>query len=284
MISWMLEHHEKDGMNMNRIETTIKSFDGTQLYFSKDTAEDAKAAVVIVHGLCEHAGRYDELTMQLNKRGCNVYRFDHRGHARSEGERTFYSDFHQIIEDVNIVVERALQESSDLPVFVIGHSMGGFATSAFGTKYPGKVKGIVLSGALTRYNTKVAGELPLDLPAGTYFPNELGSGVCSDPEVVSAYASDPLVEKQISVDLFNSLGNGVAWLKEHAKQFVDPVLVLHGANDGLVSELDSREFYGDIASTDKTLKIYAHPMHEIFNEPTRHEVIEEAITWIEKHI
>ena len=73
----------------------------------------------------------------------------------------------------------------------------------------------------------------------------------------------------------------MAWLKEHAKQFVDPVLVLHGANDGLVSELDSREFYGDIASTDKTLKIYAHLMHEIFNEPTRHEVIEEAITWIE---
>ncbi|MGG4481141.1 lysophospholipase [Paenibacillus illinoisensis] len=269
---------------MNHSETTIKSFDGTELYFSKDTVEEAKAAVVIVHGLCEHAGRYDELTMHLNKRGCNVYRFDHRGHARSEGKRTFYSDFHQLIEDVNVVVDRALQESNGLPVFVIGHSMGGFATSSFGTKYPGKVKGIVLSGALTRYNTKVAGELPLDLPTGTYFPNELGSGVCSDPEVVSAYASDPLVEKQISVDLFNSLGNGVAWLKEHAKQFVDPVLVLHGANDGLVSELDSREFYGDIASTDKTLKIYAHLMHEIFNEPTRHEVIEEAITWIEKHI
>ena len=280
----MLEQHERDGMSMNRSETTIESFDGTQLYFSKDMADDAKAAVVIVHGLCEHAGRYDELTEQLNKRRFNVYRFDHRGHARSEGKRTFYSDFHQIIEDVNVVVDRALQESSDLPVFVIGHSMGGFATASFGTKYPGKVKGIVLSGALTRYNTKVAGELPLDLPTGTYFPNELGSGVCSDPEVVSAYASDPLVEKQISVDLFNSLGNGVAWLKEHAKQFVDPVLVLHGANDGLVSEQDSREFYGDIASTDKTLKIYAHLMHEIFNEPTRHEVIEEAITWIEKHI
>lgn len=269
---------------MRHIETTIESFDGTQLYFSKNIVSGAKAAVVIVHGLCEHAGRYDYLTDKLNKRGFNVYRFDHRGHARSEGKRTFYSDFHQIIDDVNVVVEAALQENGDTPLFVIGHSMGGFATSSFGTKYPGKVKGIVLSGALTRYNTKVAGELPLDLPPGTYFPNELGSGVCSDPEVVSAYVNDPLVEKQISVDLFNSLGNGVAWLKTHAKQFVDPVLVLHGANDGLVSERDSRDFYGDIASTDKTLKIYAHLMHEIFNEPSRDEVIEEAIIWIEKHI
>ncbi|MEC0128811.1 alpha/beta hydrolase [Paenibacillus pabuli] len=269
---------------MNSIETMIKSFDGTKLYFSKDTVDNAKAAVVIVHGLAEHASRYDYLTEKLNQRGFNVYRFDHRGHARSEGQRAFYSDFHQIIEDVNVIVEAALQESANIPLYVIGHSMGGFATSSFGTKYPGKVKGIVLSGALTRYHTKVAGELPLDLPPGTYFPNELGSGVCSDPEVVSAYANDPLVEKQISVDLFNSLGCGITWLKEHATQFVDPVLVLHGANDGLVSEQDSRDFYGDIASTDKTLKIYAHLMHEIFNEPSRDEVIEEAIVWIEKRI
>lgn len=269
---------------MVMIETKIESFDGTALYFCKNLVKEAKAAAVIVHGLCEHAGRYDYLTEKLNDRGINVYRFDHRGHARSEGKRTFYSDFHHIIDDVNVIVEAALQESEAIPLFVIGHSMGGFATAAFGTKYPGKVKGIVLSGALTRYNAQIAGELPLALPSGTYFPNELGNGVCSDPEVVAAYANDPLVEKQIAVDLFNSLGHGVVWLKQHAKQFVDPVFVMHGANDGLVSEQDSRDFYGDIASTDKTLKIYAHLMHEIFNETSRDEVIEEAIAWIEKRI
>ncbi|MCQ4087880.1 lysophospholipase [Saccharibacillus sp. JS10] len=269
---------------MTLIESTLKSFDGTQLYFSQNKVEHPKASVVIVHGLAEHATRYDYVTEKLNQRGISVYRFDHRGHARSEGKRVFYSDFNELVDDVNAVVEAALQDSGDTPLYIIGHSMGGFASSAFGTKYPGKVKGIVLSGALTRYNTKVAGELPMQLPAGTYFPNELGSGVCSDPEVVAAYNSDPLVEKEISVELFNSLGSGIEWLKTHAKQFVDPVLLLHGANDGLVSEKDSRDFYGDIASTDKTLKIYAHLMHEIFNEPTRDEVIEEAIAWIEKRL
>ncbi|WP_322922979.1 lysophospholipase [Paenibacillus campi] len=269
---------------MNFTTTTIESFDGTKLYFSQNIVLHAKAAVVIVHGLCEHASRYDYLTEKLNARDFNVYRFDHRGHGRSEGKRVYYSDFHHLIDDVNAVVELALQKSGALPVFVIGHSMGGFATSAFGTKYPGKVAGIVLSGALTRYNTQVAGELPMALPAGTYMPNALGDGVCSVPEVVIAYANDMLVEKEISVELFNSLGAGVNWLKAHRAQFVEPVLVLHGANDGLVSELDSRQFYGDIASTDKTLKIYAHLMHEIFNESIRDEVIEETIVWIEKHI
>lgn len=269
---------------MTTMETGISSFDGTKLYFCKNMVDNAKAAAVIVHGLCEHAGRYDYLTAKLNARGFHVYRFDHRGHARSEGKRTFYSDFHQIIDDVNVIVDQTLQESGGLPVFVIGHSMGGFASASFGTKYPGKVRGIVLSGALTRFHTKVAGELPLQLPSGTYLPNELGAGVCSDPEVVAAYANDPLVEKQISVDLFNCLSEGVEWLKRRPEQFVDPVLVMHGANDGLVSEKDSRDFYGEIASSDKTLKIYAHLMHEIFNEPSRDEVIEEAISWMEQRI
>ncbi len=269
---------------MNFTETTIQSFDGTKLYFSTNIIPNPKASIVIVHGLCEHASRYNYLTEKLNNRGFNVYRFDHRGHARSEGKRVYYSDFHHLIDDVNTVVELALQESGALPVFVIGHSMGGFATSSFGTKYPGKVQGIVLSGALTRYNTQVAGGFPMELPAGTYMPNALGDGVCSVPEVVTAYANDVLVEKEISVELFNSLGEGITWLKQHAIQFVEPVLVLHGANDGLVSELDSRQFYGEIGSMDKSLKIYAHLMHEIFNETIRDEVIEETISWIEKRV
>ncbi|WP_413376795.1 alpha/beta hydrolase [Alkalihalobacillus sp. 1P02AB] len=265
-------------------ETMFPSFDGTKLYVRKDIVDEAKAAVVIVHGLCEHLNRYDYLTNTLNARGFNVYRFDHRGHARSEGKRTFYSDFNVIIDDVNANVDIALQENPTIPVFVIGHSMGGFASTAFGTKYPGKVKGIVLSGALTRYTKKIFGDTPINLPSGTYLPNELGDGVCSNPEVVSAYVNDPLVEKQISVDLLNNLIQGVEWLKANAQQFIDPVFIMHGANDGLISEEDSRIVYGDIASTDKSLKIYAQLMHEIFNETCRDEVIEEAISWIEKRV
>nr|WP_193768892.1 alpha/beta hydrolase [Metasolibacillus meyeri] len=269
---------------MSMGETMLASFDGTKLYLKKDLVDNAKAAVVVVHGLCEHANRYDYVTEKLIARGFNVYRFDHRGHARSEGKRIFYSDFNEIIDDVNSVVDVALQENPNVPVFVIGHSMGGFATTAFGTKYPGKVKGIVLSGALTRYTKKIFGETPIDLPLGTYLPNELGDGVCGNPEVVTAYANDPLVEKQISVDLLNNLIEGVEWLKVNAQQFIDPVFIMHGANDGIISDEDSLILYGDIASTDKSLKIYAHLMHEIFNETARDEVIEEAISWIEKRI
>ena len=190
-------------------EFFVPSFDNTKLFAKRNIPSDPKGIVLIVHGLCEHQGRYDYLTEKLNESGYGVFRFDHRGHGRSEGKKVFYSDFNELIDDVNFFVDMAKKEYPSLPLFVLGHSMGGFAVSMFGIKYPGKANGFVMSGALTRNNIGLASDLPRDLPVDTYFPNELGGGVCSDPKVVEAYANDPYVEKQISAGLFYEVFKGV---------------------------------------------------------------------------
>ncbi|WKA55566.1 alpha/beta hydrolase [Planococcus shixiaomingii] len=265
-------------------ERMIRSFDGTQLFTRKDEAEKQKAVAVIAHGLAEHLGRYDALADTLLKHGFTVYRYEQRGHARSEGERTYFKDFNEMPDDLKTIMDLAKKENPGQSVFLIGHSMGGFTAASFGTKYPGQAEAIVLSGALTRYNKEIFGPLPMDLPADTYLDNELGEGVCSDPAVVKAYEEDPLVEKKISVGLINVFAPGVAWLKEEAESFVDPVLVLHGNEDGLVSEKDSRDFFGDIGSKDKTLKIYASLMHEILNEPSKYKIYDEIIEWMDERL
>lgn len=89
-------------------ESMITSFDGTKLYLKKETAADNKAVIVIVHGLCEHQGRYDYFAEKLHEAGIGTYRFDHRGHGRSEGEETFYSDFNELLDDTNVVVDMAI--------------------------------------------------------------------------------------------------------------------------------------------------------------------------------
>ena len=98
-------------------ESMITSFDGTKLYLKKETAADNKAVIVIVHGLCEHQGRYDYFAEKLHEVGIGTYRFDHRGHGRSEGEETFYSDFNELLDDTNVVVDMAIEENPDIPVF-----------------------------------------------------------------------------------------------------------------------------------------------------------------------
>jgi lysophospholipase len=167
-----------------------------------------------------------------------------------------------------------------LPTFVLGHSMGGYAAALFATKYPGSARGIVLSGALTRYNNQLVGPLPIEGEPTTYLPNELGAGVCSDPLVGEAYEADPYVIKEISVGLINSWAGGLAYLKAGPDRFTDPVLILHGADDGLVAEADSRQLYGEIASTDKALRIYPRMMHEILNEFRKDIVIDDVVDWI----
>lgn len=119
-------------------ENMVLSFDGTKLFVNKEVDMDCRAVCVIVHGLCEHQGRYDYLAEKMHEMGFGTYRFDHRGHGRSEGERTYYDDFNQLLDDVNVVVDMAVSENSALPVFLLGHSMGGFAVALYGAKYPNK--------------------------------------------------------------------------------------------------------------------------------------------------
>lgn len=267
-----------------KTEIPFQTQDGIPLYVVKDTVTRPRAVVVIVHGLCEHQGRYDYVTARLNAQQINVYRFDHRGHGRSGGTKVFYSKWTEISDDIDAIVDLAKEQCPGLPLFVVGHSMGGYATACYATRFPGKASGFVLSGALTRYNNHLMGELPLPLPADTYVPNALGSGVCSDPAVGEAYAADPYVEKQISVGLMNSIGDGVAFLKEHPADFTDPVLILHGLNDGLVSKQDSLELLNEIAAEDKSLRIYSGMCHEIFNEFDKDLPIGDMIAWMNQRI
>ena len=266
------------------VEYTFETFDGTKLFGKIDTVEDPRAVIVIVHGLCEHQGRYDYLTMRLNAQGYSVYRFDHRGHGRSEGQKIYFSSFEDVAKDVDVVVERAFVDNPMVPLYIIGHSMGGFAAALYGTTFPGKVDGYVLSGAWTRDNkglTKAAVATPAD--DLFYIPNELGDGVCSDPAVGRAYEADPYVEKQMSLGLFRAVNAGQNWMRENAAEFIDPVILLHGADDGLVDVSDSLEFFQEIGSADKSLRVYAGLLHEIFNEYDKDAVIEDALEWLSGH-
>lgn len=124
--------------------TMISSFDGTKLYLNKEVPDQARAVLVIVHGLCEHQGRYDYLAEIFHKAGIGTCRFDHRGHGRSEGERTYFSHFNELLDDTNVVVDRTIEENPDIPVFLMGHSMGGFTAALYGVKYPDKkLRGII---------------------------------------------------------------------------------------------------------------------------------------------
>ena len=266
----------------------IESKDGTLLYTKVQTTEQpetAKATVIMVHGLAEHLGRYDDFAGLLIRSGFNVIRYDQRGHGHSSGENTFYSDVDEITDDLNAIVLYAKKLLSEQQVFVIGHSMGGYTAALYGTTYPRKIDGYITSGALTRYNHELFKDVPVGLDSNDYIKNEMGEGLCSTEIVLKHYIEDALNKKEISIGLIRTLEKGIEYLKLEAGDFKDPVLILHGENDGLVSPKDSEQFHDEISSSDKALIIYPKLEHEIFNEFTKkNEIFNTVIKWIEDRL
>src|SRR5664280_2138450 len=96
-------------------ETRLVAGGNIELYVSKNLMENPKAIVIIVHGLCEHSGRYDYVADKFNAFGYSVYRFDNRGHGRSGGERGYVDDFNELIDDAEKIVDLAAQENPKRP-------------------------------------------------------------------------------------------------------------------------------------------------------------------------
>lgn len=268
-------------------EGKIRSFDGTELFFKKDMPDNPKAVFVFVHGLCEHLGRYDYIAEKFNEFGYGVYRFDNRGHGRSGGERGYIEDFKYFIDDADMVVDTVKRENPELPIFMLGHSMGGYITAAYGVKYPNRLNGQIFSGACTIELPIFEGLKKIDFDENPRekSPNSLSSMICRDPEVIKCYEDDPLVLKETNIKLLGEVFiKGVAWLNEHIDEYTYPCIILHGGDDRIVTCESSKYLYENIHSKDKELKIYSDLFHEILNEKEKDKIIDDIHNWVEKRL
>jgi acylglycerol lipase len=263
----------------------IESFDGTPLHCKANLLTTPRAVILIVHGVAEHLGRYDYLTARFNGFGYSVYRYDQRGHGKSGGERGFCTTYDALADDVNAMVDVAKSENPGTPLFIVGHSMGGLSAVGFSIKYPDKVAGVVLSGALT-CDRRLMDTIPTDLDPLTPLPNQLSSLICSDPDVVKAYDQDPAVLKEIKAGLFSQTSKCLEWFNSERgiRNITYPILILHGGCDMIVSPDDARNLYDNISSRDKRMKIYEGLYHEILNEKAKDGIIDEIRAWIEERL
>ncbi len=268
-------------------ETKVNAGGGIDLWVRKDPVKTARAVVIIVHGICEHSGRYDHVAAFLNGFGCSVYRFDHRGHGLSGGQRGYVDRYGDFVDDADRIVSIAKEDFPDIPAFMLGHSMGGFVTALYGIEHPDRLAGQILSGAAVTLSPLLQGMEDFDYNATPLapIPNSLSDLVCRDPEVVKAYMEDPLTLKEFTTKLMGEvLITGVKKLVSEMGRYAYPCLILHGGADQIVSPDASRYFYDHIASKDKQIKIYDGLYHEILNEPEKQMVMNDIRAWLEPRI
>ena len=268
---------------MEQVEYSFEGYNNTKIYAKKDLVDKPKANVVIVHGIFEHLKRYDYLVSKLNEEGYNVYRYDARGHGRSEGLRGDLENFEEFLLDLDIYIDSIRKEHPELKIVLLGHSMGGLVATSYASLYNNKIDYLILSGACNK-TPKVAQALkliPTCITAKLKYKNALGKGVCGDENVVKAYNEDPLVLKVGTLRLMrNAFIKGCKLVNNNIKNIKVPTLVMHGQEDGIVVVETGKWTYENLTVEDKILKIYPGLYHEIFNEVSKDEVIKDVTSWL----
>ena len=124
-------------LNTHELEMIESSTPSLKLNLMRDYPPEEPVAVAICHhGITLYLQYFDKVVKELNGANILVYRYDARGHGKSEGKRGYLNTMFELVEDLKVVVNLAKKENPNLPIFLIGHSMGGHTCALFGTKYP----------------------------------------------------------------------------------------------------------------------------------------------------
>lgn len=247
----------------------------SELYERTWPIPDAKAAVVIVHGLGEHSGRYDHVARALNTAGYAAYASDVRGHGQSIGAPGDMGSDNEA--PTNDVVEQVVRVHAEHgKVFLLAHSMGTMISLPAMAKIPsGVLSGVVLSG--TALEMGPAGG---DLVSKGAVPVETLS---RDEAVQKAYTDDPLVWDTVPPEV---LGHAFE-IGQRAREAVPlinvPLLLVHGVDDPLCDIKGAHYVHTEAVVTDKTMIGYEGLRHEVFNEPEQDKVIADVVAWLDKH-
>ncbi len=268
------------------MENFLECRDGIKLFYKRDIPEGAIANIIINHGFAEHCDRYDYVTKKFNQEKIGVYRYDLRGHGRSKSKKGDIKSFMDFVNDGDEMVSLAKEEYPEMPLFMLGHNMGGFITCLYGIKYPSRLEGQIFSGAAVKRLPQVEGiKGDLYKLINIFLPkmkikNQLSKDVCS---VVEDYEKDPLVLKQVTLNLYvQFLVKGVDWIEENIEKYNYPCLITHGEKDKIVPKEIAIYLYNSISSDKKEIKIYDDLYHEILNEKEKDKVLSDMINWIYK--
>jgi len=303
---------------------TFNAGDGTSLFVYRwlpDSNKKIKAAVHIIHGMGEHAGRYYEFAQRLTESGYTAYAMDQRGHGRTAEDPEEFGHFADengwslVLEDLKKLTGLIKEQNDGTGIFLFGHSSGSFFSRDYITSDAKSLSGVILSGSATspklpgyfgiviskyiikKYGPKKQSSIHLKLVFDRYNsffkPNRTDSDWASrDTIKVDQLVKDPYCYRTFSsafyLDLIRTLFriNNMSNISKIPKDI--PILFISGTQDALGGfKRGISEVYRKFKKTgieDVSLKFYQGARHELVNELNREEVYEDIIEWLDLHL
>lgn len=268
--------------------TDVRARDGVELRtYRWPAAGTPRAHVLLVHGIAEHAGRYEHVAAQLAAAGIETHGYDQRGFGRSGGHRAYvdrWSLYHDDLEDRLAEVRSAARGR---PVVLYGHSMGGLTALGYVLADPARplpdllvLSAPAIDASVPAWKRRLADIVAVTVPRFALANTFPKGGLTSDAAVETAYLADPIAvhrtTARLGVSLFREQDRVKAALGRIGPLPV-PAYVVHGADDPIVPERASRTLD---QRANVTRRVYPGLHHETHNEPGRAAVIDDTIAWI----
>src|SRR5699024_2305600 len=301
----------------------FKSDNGKDIFVYNWLPKDkkVKGIVQIAHGMAETAERYERFAKELNRHRYIVYDNDHRGHGKTAGniENLGYlggkDGFNWIVRDMYKLSNIIKEENPGLPLFLLGHSMGSFASQKYIMMYDNNLDGLILSGSngeqgiklklgalLAKREVKKHGykkkspkldKLTLGNFNKSFKPKRTKfDWISRDEDEVDKYINNPYCGTIFTVGFFYDFLNGLRDIEDkrnfHLIPKDLPIFIFSGDKDPVgnfgkgVKKLYKR--YKFLGVKDVECKLYKDGRHEMLNEINRNEVMKDVIQWLNRQI
>ena len=276
---------------MRMTEHTMKSWDDTELFYRAWMPEmPARGALLLFHRGHEHSARWQQTVEALGLQDLAVFAWDQRGHGRSPGERGHAESLSVVIKDADCFARHVSREHgvavSDM--VVMAHSVGAVIAAAWVHDYAPRIRGLVLGAPAFRVKLYVPLALPiLRLKQKVFGPGVVKSYVKAkvlthDPVEIAAYQADPMIFRQIAVNILLDLHDTSTRLIADAGAITAPTLMLAAGRDWVVKVGAQQRFFERLGSKVKQFEYLPGFYHAIFQEKDRHLVIERTRNFIQE--
>jgi alpha-beta hydrolase superfamily lysophospholipase/SAM-dependent methyltransferase len=266
---------------MPAAEHTTSSWDGAQLFYRAwIPPQPTEKALLLFHRGHEHSGRWAEFVELLGLDDVAIFAWDARGHGRSAGDRGAAENFGTMVKDVDAFVRHVSDHHGFAleNMIVLAHSVGAVTVSAWVHDYAPPIRAMILATPAFRVRLYV----PLAIPSLRLKEKFVGPGnvksyvkakmLTHDPAQAKQYDADPLIFRQIAVNVLIGLHDAGTRLLADAGAINVPTLMLSAGRDWVVSLKAQREFFNALSSSEKRMHVFPAAYHALFHECERAQV------------
>lgn len=281
--------------------------------------ETTKGVVLIVHGMAEHVERYDDFAKLLTDNGFVVFGHNQRGHKGSISSKENYGylgdmiTFDTLVSDVKEIVENIKTEYPNVPVFILGHSMGSAVSQRFCQLHGKMINGVILSGAMKnplmllkagsifskliaffkgpKHRSKFIDKLTFQSYNSGFKPNRTAfDWLNRDEAEVDKYVKDEYCGGLFTVAFFKTFFQGLQMINKNYELVPKdlPIFIASGSKDpvgGYAKDVTKLfNIYQKNQIKDIEFKLYENARHEILLELCKDEVRSNFLEWFLKHI